>query len=488
MRQWRAATAIAMVLGANAAWAESEFERYMREQQSAFQGYLEERDRAFSDFLKTQWEEMRVYHGLVRDTQPKPVVMPKLPEPAPQPLPAPQPAPEPIAEPELKPIVLPEPPPPPPLAPVAPVPSGGERLKLAFLGHDLDLAYDPKLARRFEGRPADGAIADHWAALSGADYKPLLGQLEGLRGPLALNDWAYVQLVRGVSAQLHPRSANSRTLLEWFLLAKSGFASRVGYLESGRIHLFLPSRQKLYDTPYLTFDGKRYYVIRAAGERGSLGQVYSYNGKYPGAERRLDMALARALKSRGDYQERDLGFRFKGRDYAIKARYDRHTTEFLDSYPQMDLEWYFRSDVGGAGAGLLEQLRPLVEGRPEPEAVNLLLRFVQTAFDYRTDDEQFGYENYLFAEETLRFPYSDCEDRAVIFAWLVRELLHLEVVGLNYPGHVAAAVRFSQCQSGDSLEHRGERYTVADPTYINADFGMTMPQYAQARPEVISLR
>lgn len=504
MVQWRAATLVALVLGGGAASAESEFERYRREQQSAFQGYLEERDRAFSDFLKTQWEEMQVYHGMVRDTAPKPVKIPQAPKPAPQPAPEltpqpkptlkPQPEPEPVVAPKPEPVVAPKPRPrmvapvPPPL-PEPPLPEpGGKRLKLTFLGHSLELAYDPKLAQRFSARPADAAIADHWAALSAADYKPVLEQLQGLREPLALNDWAYVQLVQAFSAKLHPRSDSSRALLNWFLLAKSGYAARVGYLESGRVYLFLPSEQKLYDTPYLTFDGKRHYVIRAKGDSGSLGRVYSYNGKYPGAERRLNMALVRALKTRDDYRKRDLSFRFKGKEYRVHARYDRNSTDFLDSYPQMDLEWYFRSKVGGAGEGLLEQLRPLVEGRTEPEAVNLLLRFVQTAFDYRTDDEQFGYENYLFAEETLRYPYSDCEDRSVIFAWLVRELLQLEVVGLNYPGHVAAAVRFSERQPGDSLEYRGQRYWVADPTYVNADFGMTMPQFAKATPEVIALR
>ena len=122
----------------------------------------------------------------------------------------------------------------------------------------------------------------------------------------------------------------------------------------------------------------------------------------------------------------------------------------------------------------------------EQQAVNFLLRFVQTSLKYETDSEQFGEENYLFPEETLFYPYSDCEDRAVLFAWLVRSLLKLDVIGLDYPGHVAAAVSFSEKVNGASIDYHGKTYVVTDPTYINARAGMVMPGYRQHKPRVIA--
>jgi hypothetical protein len=135
---------------------------------------------------------------------------------------------------------------------------------------------------------------------------------------------------------------------------------------------------------------------------------------------------------------------------------------------------------------LLTQLKPIVEGQSETEAVNRLLRFVQTAFQYKTDDDQFREENYLFPLETLHYPYSDCEDRAAIFAWLTESLLKLDVVILDFPGHIATAVEFSQPAQGDSWKFNGKRYTVADPTYINANAGMTMPQYKGKAPKLVA--
>jgi len=116
----------------------------------------------------------------------------------------------------------------------------------------------------------------------------------------------------------------------------------------------------------------------------------------------------------------------------------------------------------------------------------LLLRFVQTAFAYQTDGQQFNTENYLLPIETLHYPYSDCEDRASLFSWLVESLLGLDAVLLDYPGHIAAAVEFTKTPKGDRLTFKNKRYTITDPTYINASAGMTMPQFKTTRPKVLN--
>jgi len=87
-----------------------------------------------------------------------------------------------------------------------------------------------------------------------------------------------------------------------------------------------------------------------------------------------------------------------------------------------------------------------------------MLRFVQTAFKYKTDNENFVREKPLFPEETLYYEYSDCENRSILFAHLVQELLVLEVIGLNYPGHIATAVRFNTNVTGDYITYNEKKY------------------------------
>ena len=121
----------------------------------------------------------------------------------------------------------------------------------------------------------------------------------------------------------------------------------------------------------------------------------------------------------------------------------------------------------------------------ELEAVNFLLRFTQKSFDYKTDGDQFSQEKVMFPDETVFFPYSDCEDRSIMFSSLVKNLLGLKVVGLKFPNHLATAVAMSSSVSGDNFKYKGDIYTVTDPTYINANAGMTMPQYKNSNFSVI---
>ena len=91
----------------------------------------------------------------------------------------------------------------------------------------------------------------------------------------------------------------------------------------------------------------------------------------------------------------------------------------------------------------------------------------------------------MLPDETLFYPYSDCEDRSILFAFLVKNLTGLKVVALHYPNHIATAVRFNDNIEGDHIVYRGQKYLISDPTFINADIGMVMPKFKGVKPQVI---
>ena len=136
---------------------------------------------------------------------------------------------------------------------------------------------------------------------------------------------------------------------------------------------------------------------------------------------------------------------------------------------------------------LYPALKKEFSGRSESEIANRILNLVQTAFKYATDEEQFGYERPLFGDETIFYPSSDCEDRAILFSVLVHELMGLDVVLLHYPGHLATAVRFKSDVKGDYLTVDGTKYVVCDPTYINARVGEAMPQFKEEKCTVVRI-
>ena len=118
----------------------------------------------------------------------------------------------------------------------------------------------------------------------------------------------------------------------------------------------------------------------------------------------------------------------------------------------------------------------------------MLLDFVQYAFQYATDQDQFGYERPLFGDESFYYPKNDCEDRAILFSILVRDLVGLDVALVHWPGHLGAAVAFDEQVEGDYFLLDDQRYTVCDPTYIGAKIGMTMDVFKNTEVKLIKLK
>jgi hypothetical protein len=464
----------------------------VQQQKQAFKKYKDERDKDFSAFLKTQWKEVDILKGEVRDEQPKPDVMPIAP-----PVTRSDPQPDPQSESKVlrKPSVvlpvseIPAVKPEPETEPFKPklpyIDATGESLQFEFYGKQIMLYYDASLARPLDRGVDKHVISDYWSNLSQADFEKLVTQLERWKKELQLNDWAYVLLLNRFALEVNNNRRNEAALLSWFLLIKSSYRARLAYDHSA-IYLLLPSQHEMFDVLYFTYDRTRYYVVEPDGVKVNPGRVFTYDGEYPRANRFLDMRVTSDVAAGEASQRRFLTFQFEGETYNIEVTYDRERIRFFETYPQLDLGLYFSSGVYRATATpLQQQLAESMRGMSELKAVNFLLRFTQTALQYETDDQQFGRENYLFPEETIFYPYSDCEDRAVLFAWLVSTLLGLEVVGLDYPGHVATAVHFNSKINGDSISFQGKRYVVTDPTYINARAGMSMPQFKKYSPTVV---
>lgn len=176
---------------------------------------------------------------------------------------------------------------------------------------------------------------------------------------------------------------------------------------------------------------------------------------------------------------------FKGKQYTFTI--NKNLINYYKSYPCIDFHSYARAPIE---KGLLEsiknQLYTELANKNQEDAVNWLLHFIQNAFKYKTDKEQFGYEKFNFIEETLASQYCDCEDRAILFSHLVKNFLNLPVVLIYYRGlHLATAVKFKDTSiSGDYVEYNGEKYIICDPTYINANAGNAMPLNAQNGIEI----
>lgn len=118
--------------------------------------------------------------------------------------------------------------------------------------------------------------------------------------------------------------------------------------------------------------------------------------------------------------------------------------------------------------------------------VDYLMKFTRYAFLFKPDSEVFGSEKRLSPEQTLLNEQSDCEDRAALFFFLVKEIYNLPMIVLAYPEHVTIAVKFDK-PVGTPIIYNGLRYSICEPTPQKQDLavGQLAPNLFKETYEVV---
>ncbi len=327
---------------------------------------------------------------------------------------------------------------------------------------------------------SENSVANAYESLYQSDWKPLVADCKQIASELRLNDWGVFTLLKALS-DTNCSNENESVVMQQFLLNAMGYKARMARKGDGsRMLLFVATDCIIYGHPYTRQGGVTYYNIN--GQEAC--SFYMCQKDAPNAKYNLQMHLKSAPALSGKTVKST--HQAHGSTAKVTLEIPQALMDFYKSYPQCDYGIYATSTVNPeVEQQLLSSLAPYLTGKTETEAANILINFVQTAFQYATDDQQFGYEKPFFVEELFYYPYSDCEDRSVLFAYLVRKLMGLDVVFLDYPNHIATAVHFNGEVGGDYLMVDGKRYTVCDPTYIGASIGMTMPQFKTVPAKVL---
>lgn len=359
----------------------------------------------------------------------------------------------------------------------------GDSLQLDFFGAALCMRYQH---RRFSlSGIAENSIGNLWKDIADSRFTLLLADMLRYKQDMQMNDWAYFLLVKKVASRLSIlRSDDSRTVFLHFLLVQSGYDARLARVDRFLV-LLLPVREEVYARPYLEVDRKLYYVF-SDKELKVQSNIFTYQLPEKMIQRPyLSLMIHKELR----LPMQPKAFCIKAAGLEVKGEINLNKIRFYREYPSCELSVYASaSPDAGLTKQLLASLSTQLSEKPLQEVLNRLLLWVQKGFRYQTDGEQFGYEKPFFIEENFYYPASDCEDRSILFAYLVNRFLEKEVILLDYPGHVATAVYMDKVEvKGTYIRLKGKKYIVCDPTYINAEIGQAMPSYKTMQPKVIRL-
>lgn len=485
----RVVVALVLLVSAGAAHAQtpeehrSEIRQALREflirQKAEIDAFRDSINREYARFIEQQWEEMQAVRQN-RSFTPPPLTFaprPQEPEPAPTVIPEPEPAPTVIPEPETRPVV-PEP------EELPDEPSGREAV---FFGKSVTLYQEPIRVPRLRST-AHRDVADFWRGLTGK-MSDVIEDLGRIKNELDLDDWGAYRLAYELAPYyVGDITENERVVFSVFILSQRGFKCRMG--QSGnKLYPLLATVDKLFNvwTIEIPRESTMYYVVT----NDRLDHVNVCNADFPSASRKLDITPTRRLPDIGGSRSSITRSwdDYNGSDYSCTINYDPEIVRYLDSYPCIDFKKYAEGPVDSVGMStLMEQLEAQMENMDTEAKLNHLLHFVQFAFPYKTDGDNYGYEKWNFPDATLVADFCDCDDRAILWCRLVKELVGVETALVHYPGiHLAAAAAIEAAPGQTTVSAQNRTYVLCDPTYMGADAGMEMPPLAGRSRTVIPL-
>lgn len=456
----------------------AEFEQFQKEKHTEFEMYRARLNEEYAVLLSGKWNLYKEQPKQERQAKPKPV----------RPLTADKEAPVKPRNLQVS-AVIPSQRPIPDIPVTIPNPQKNKRKKypVNFTFYNTPCGIDRFDTSLLSVTSLSGkSLSNAWTKLTQNDrLEPLLNDCLRLREEMSLCDWGFLKLVDKVAHTLYPQSADNSTFLATALMNQAGYNCRL-ITKNDRLALAFHPSHTIYGTSYTMIEGKRYYIYGPlANEKGD---IHTYPGDFRKSPTPLRMIVDRFPNFTTDKKsEKTYNSANWKSAPPFELTVNSSAMKFFDEYPVVDWNVYGVSAVSpDLRFTLFEAMRILTEGMTEEEAVNLLLSFHNYGFKYMTDGNQFGREKPFFCDENFYYPYNDCEDRAIMFARLVKTVLGLEAVYLEFPQHLAAAVRFSPgvMITGTTVSVDGDTYVVCDPTCIGGRAGYLPPEFAGSSPKI----
>ncbi|MCQ2094302.1 MAG: hypothetical protein MJY81_04845 [Bacteroidaceae bacterium] len=388
----------------------------------------------------------------------------------------------------IKPLpIIPQPEPIEPIDEI-PVVTEEESLSFEFFGTACKVRYVSETNYRINSI-TENSIADAFTLLATDKYDNLIYDCLKIRSDLQLCDWAYLLFLKSMAETACGKNTNEATLLMAYVYLQSGYKMRLAH-DGTKLYMLYSSRHAIFGKPSYYLDGISFYGLEDLPSNLRIS-----NASFP-EEQSLSLIINQQPLLTVDVSDKRSIASTRYSSFTFSSEINKNLLAFYSTYPSsyynedFMTQWaqYANTPIApNVAESLYPSIRKAVAGLSELEAVNRLLNWVQTGFKYEYDDKVWGHDRSFFAEESLYYPYCDCEDRSILLSRIVRDVLKLKCILIYYPGHLAIAVRFNEDVKGDYISVNGNRFLVCDPTYIGASVGMTMPDMDNASASIIIL-
>lgn len=344
----------------------------------------------------------------------------------------------------------------------------GYNTSFEFYNDTFNLQIDSSIIVSSEVTLSKQSIITHYDRVNNGKYTAILDTLLAYKKAHQLNDWLYYQLIRKTAQAISPKKENYEryTFYKWFLLGKSGYDARLTIADN-RIIFYVYNDEDISDIPFTIYKDRKYMCLNHHDYAyADLNKVPPYDMiSIPEAKGAFSYKVTRMPDFKPeDYYEKQIQFSYKHKVYHFNIKLNSDVETIFANYPVVDFESYFNIPLSKETYGsLIPLLKKNVSGMKQKRGIDYLMRFTRYAFLYEDDDENFGKEKRLSPEETLFSKYSDCDDRAALFFYLVKEIYDLPMIAMLYPTHITMAVQFDK-PVGHPIVYKGKTYSICEPT------------------------
>ncbi len=372
-------------------------------------------------------------------------------------------------------------------------PKNTQAIRFDFYGDTVELEVDDAFKTSFSGPLSLESVTAFYEKLNAGNYESLIKKMLFYKEQYKLDDWLYYQLIRRTAQSISPKGENytAYTIYKWFLLCKSGYNATL-QVTDGKILFYVQSDEVIYDIPYHFKDGKQYVCLNYH----DYGSMIDFDQEkftelpihIPGAEKAFSYKINQLPSFKPeDYLEKDLLFNIYQTEYHLKIKLNPQIKTIFANYPVVDYASYFNIPLSKETySSLIPLLKQNVKGLNAKNGVDYLMRFTRYAFLFEKDSDVFGKEKRFTPEQTLLYEYSDCEDRAALFFYLVKEIYNLPMIVLSYPKHITIAVKLDK-PVGTPIVYNGDQYTICEPTPQKQDvlIGQMLPSLRKVPYEIV---
>ena len=357
------------------------------------------------------------------------------------------------------------------------LPGQKQALKFDFYGDTISMEINKADTNAATGITLAQLVKVYEQNFEKASYQLLADTLMQYKNDHLTDDWIYYQLIRKTAQEISPKQNNYEryTVLKWFLLTRSGYNTTLK-AGAGRLLFYVQTEDAIFNIPFYYKDGRQYVCINyhdygyfeiKQEKYEEIKTGYSNTGKA------FSYKVTRIPEGKNSaYIDRELRFNYYESISHFTVKLNPSIQQMFANYPVVDYESYFNIPLSRQTyQSLIPALKKHVAGMKVKKGVDFLMRFTRYAFLFEPDSIAYGREKRLTPEQTLLYQASDCEDRAALFFYLVKEIYNLPMLVLSYPEHVTIAVQLKK-PVGQPVMYNGKAYTVAEPTPQKDDIGL----------------